>query len=108
MKYAAGVDGGSSAIKAVLVHEDGAVETVALLPVGSRPLHTAREVLQALRDRASSPGSAWGPRALPVARFARPWESKRSTSLSLSLLPAAPGTRTCVPSSRWGWNPSDS
>lgn len=54
MKYAAGVDGGSSAIKAVLVHEDGAVETVALLPVGSRPLHTAREVLQALRDRVSS------------------------------------------------------
>lgn len=55
MRIAAGVDGGSSAIKAVLVHEDGAMETVALLPVGSRPLRTAREVLQALRDRVPSP-----------------------------------------------------
>lgn len=54
MQYAAGIDGGSGTIKAVLIHEGQTVEVIAITAAGSRPLQTARDILRALRDRLPS------------------------------------------------------
>lgn len=51
MQSAVGIDGGASTIKVVCVHADQSIDVVAVVPVGSRPLETARDALRMLRER---------------------------------------------------------
>ena len=49
MPTTAGIDGGSSTIKAVLIRDGQSVEIVATSPAGSQPLRTACNLLQEIR-----------------------------------------------------------
>ncbi|MBI3946695.1 MAG: hypothetical protein HY321_12300 [Armatimonadetes bacterium] len=55
MRYAAGIDGGSSTIKAALVQEQAPIEVISVAPGGSQPLRTACDLLRQIRERVPSP-----------------------------------------------------